>query len=884
MHSDKAASDHNTISISLNFHNVDRYQLAPVSKWNINPSEKARDAFVHELANFEQKSKEMIFNTDMSTDERYGKWFSELSKIISRTIGKKTVKTSRPEKFSESVKILKEEKRAVKKEISEESDNQAKKLLKARYIDKQKQTRELIKKEREIRIKDKFEKMMSDKSRKTYWNEIKEGNKKPPSSWITIKDADGRRLTDPRDSKEWAASYYEGLFKKQDILYHPYHDIVTSSINAYEQDFSHDDEEYNECPTFAEIKNAIQKKKNGKSTTDIPNEILKYGEDEMAKVIYHVFRMFWLDEVVPSLWNEGLISSLWKGKGDKEKLEFHRGITVSSSISMIPEEIIHNRMRSVIELTQAQGGGKKGSATRDHVFLLRSVISTCLKQKRKIFVTFFDVQKAYDHADPDDMLYIAWNSGLKGKIWRLTKLLNTDLTARIHTRYGKTRKIEREIGGKQGGKIMTFLFAKLMDTLAEDLQNEPELGIHINNILLAVLEWVNDVVSFAENHEQQLKTLEFINDFAVKHKLSWGPDKCKVMHIGAQNDPSTKWKLGDKEITSTNQYTYLGDIISADGGNAKNLENRRIKLQAVTRKVLASSQIEVLQGMGTKTILQLHETYTISAVLTNCETWILTKTDRNKLDKMEIWAYKKLLGLPITTPTAAIIFETRSMFMSIRVINRQLKYLHILLSRDNADWYKTSLLYQIENNAGWGAYILKILDECEISLTIEEITHKKKGEWWHIVECATRRLNSKMILDSCRGKAKMRTKTLKISQTLERDLDLYDYKDNELFTLSKKTVKLIIMARCGMLDCAKNFKGKYGSELCKECNEVDDESHRINVCGRWEHVNMCKGGYSIDFGAVYSEEMDTIRQISQLLRSVWNIENGKNEIQIKNTV
>ena len=32
MHSDKAASDHNTISITLNFHNVDRYQLAAVSK------------------------------------------------------------------------------------------------------------------------------------------------------------------------------------------------------------------------------------------------------------------------------------------------------------------------------------------------------------------------------------------------------------------------------------------------------------------------------------------------------------------------------------------------------------------------------------------------------------------------------------------------------------------------------------------------------------------------------------------------------------------------------------------------------------------------------------------------------------------------------------
>ena len=114
-------------------------------------------------------------------------------------------------------------------------------------------------------------------------------------------------------------------------------------------------------------------------------------------------------------------------------MEFQRGITVSSSICMIPEEIIHNRMRNAIQLTPAQGGGKKGSATRDHVFLLRSAISASIKYKRKIFVTFFDVQKAYDHADPQDMLYVAWNAGLRGKIWRLTKLLNTNLTSKINT-------------------------------------------------------------------------------------------------------------------------------------------------------------------------------------------------------------------------------------------------------------------------------------------------------------------------------------------------------------------------------------------------------------------------------------------------------------------
>ena len=83
-----------------------------------------------------------------------------------------------------------------------------------------------------------------------------------------------------------------------------------------------------------------------------------------------------------------------------------------------------------------------------------------------MYVTFYDVAKAYDRADVEDMLVTAWEHGVKGKLWRLMKSLNTNLTARIKLRHGMTRKIERKAGGKQGGKNFGFLFAKMMDVLA----------------------------------------------------------------------------------------------------------------------------------------------------------------------------------------------------------------------------------------------------------------------------------------------------------------------------------------------------------------------------------------------------------------------------------
>ena len=276
------------------------------------------------------------------------------------------------------------------------------------------------------------------------------------------------------------------------------------------------------------IREVIEKKKNRKATTDFPNELLKRGGDGFVDCLYSVIKEFWMNEHSPKEWNEGVISSVYKGKGDREKLQFQRGITVSSAISMICEEIINERMVESVALTQAQGGGKKGASTRDHVFLLRGAMTHAMKTQRNMYVTFYDVSKAYDRADVEDMLVTVWERGLKGKLWRLMKRLNTNLTAKIKTRHGLTEEIQRKAGGKQGGKNFGFLFAKMMDVLAEDAEKDDKLGVEFEEMRIALLEWVDDVATFAIGSIQQNYTLACVNEFAVKHKLRCGERKSEM--------------------------------------------------------------------------------------------------------------------------------------------------------------------------------------------------------------------------------------------------------------------------------------------------------------------------------------------------------------------
>ena len=78
-------------------------------------------------------------------------------------------------------------------------------------------------------------------------------------------------------------------------------------------------------------------KTNGKSTTDIKNEMLKRPGESMTRFIYPMIKAVWEEEEVPKVWNRGRITSIWKGKGDKELLKNHRGITTSSAIALWAE-------------------------------------------------------------------------------------------------------------------------------------------------------------------------------------------------------------------------------------------------------------------------------------------------------------------------------------------------------------------------------------------------------------------------------------------------------------------------------------------------------------------------------------------------------------------
>ena len=319
------------------------------------------------------------------------------------------------------------------------------------------------------------------------------------------------------------------------------------------------------------------------------------------------------------------------------------------------------------------------------------------------------------------MLSIMWEKGLRGKVWRILYKLNQNLKASIKTRHGKTKKIAMSIGGRQGSRLTGRMFGKLMDTLAEEIEEKGD-GFKLTiEFVIGVLLWVDDVVSCVEGEDKQKDILKTIDNFAKNHKLKWGKDKCRVMKIGKHHTSQTEWDLGDLKIANTDTYTYLGDVITCDGKNTKNIEARKAKLKAATIHINTIAESEVLKKVETSVLLELHEKVNIAKLLTNSESWDLLIGEKKEIDTAEIQALKSLFDLPIKTPNAAILYTFGTLSTSLRIDKKQLFYLHKLVTRNVAHWTLKILKTQAELNIGWFKNIKGSLEKYQLPNDLEQI-------------------------------------------------------------------------------------------------------------------------------------------------------------------
>ena len=273
-------------------------------------------------------------------------------------------------------------------------------------------------------------------------------------------------------------------------------------------------------------------------------------------------------------------------------------------------------------------------------------------------------------------------------------------------------------------------------------------------------------------------------------------------------------------------------------------------------------------------LLELHERITIPTLLNNSESWVLNKTEIDEVERIEIHALKSLFRLPLHTPDPAVIYTFGTLYTGQRIDQKQLLYLHKILTRNQEHWTQKTLQSLDTLNIGWAKRIKDTLQQYNLPNGFEEIKQTPKPEWTRKVKTAIEARNLERLRNQCyknkEGKQTLKSKTA--SKSIVPTITSSNYKrrpDVTILRTSKQETKTIIMARYGQLECGVNFKGTL-KEICNTCHSIDNEKHRLNTCLKWKDMNLSEFESKANYDLAYSDSLEHIRTIVSHINKVWN--------------
>ena len=840
----KNETDHNTITVSLRINDprIPTYQ----EKWKLNNKEG--------WIEFNKTVKTRYKDHKLKT-ENYKLAEKELKKILTETIGKRKYRTDKTRKITnkeitEARKTMKTNKKEFQK-ACQTGTSEDKQRTKSTYMESQRKLRSTIEEAEtkmiEIRLNKIHEKAKLNPN--TIWEARKRAKGCKELEYNTYTE-EGIQITDPEQTKEHIANYFEELYQAREgtAEYSEWTNRIKTSVHkALEKPQLMGKDDENRI-SEKEMNQVIKKLKRKKSLgpDKIPNEMFIEADKETRLILKEIMETIHKTEEIPNSWEEGEIIRLYKGKGLKGKCSNERGITLASNIGKVYERIINERVKKQVNITKAQAGGKPGCSTVDHLIVLKQTIDEITTNGKTAYIIFLDVQKAYDKAWLDAILYALYQNGIEGKNLRTIKNLNSNLTARIQTRYGLTRKINIRDSIRQGGVLSVIEYATLIDEIAKELKQRKMGYVTQTNITLDSLLWMDDVCLIHHNPEKLQEILNITNHVANKYHIQFGAAKCKVIRRGKGKRSSLM--LNGEILEEVPTYKYLGETINNKGNLVDHISEMERKVKGAIASIMAETGNKEFKGIKMYAIWQMVDAIIIPIITYACEGWKTTKEENNKLQSIFNDAIKTLLYLPKGTPTTILLNETGN--VPIQYIIKKKK---ILQAKRISEMKEETLIKDATNheNSTWRAHIAEIAKELHV---YEQMPTLPKDALKKQIE---KEIETK-ILEEIANEAEKKTKVnhwkkwKKVTKVGQRP----KYMDK----LSRKQCSAVLRARASMIMVKENYKtGQENTNLCRFCKEnKETQEHIIQECTKIERT-CGKTSYE----KIFEENTETLKTIAE---------------------
>ena len=872
----KVPTDHNSIIFTV------KSLLPKVSNvntvvWNIRCNTNWED--------YQSKTSELLLNQRQSleaipsTTQRYKSWLRLVKGAAITTIGRQKLNkhaTNNPLPSSPEIRAAQLRRNTTKTLYSQAIQTRAHHLIQAaldEYKSAQRNLQQAVEDASIIQTEKTLCRIAESggMNSKLFWNLIRKLKRPNSEDLLPIMKEDGAIIYNESEVKEYTRQYYSNLFsQRHNAAFTPewttyVGDHVQGFLSRKDLDNHPLNRPFSLQEVCAAIKESRHKANRSPGPDSIPYEFLFNGGPEMNQSLHDLFNHIYVTEEIPSQWSEALICNIGKGKKvDPEKLSSKRGISLSSNVGKIFEKVIFNRISGAINYSEAQAGARKNRGCTDQIFIFQSIVQQRTSEGKLTFVAFLDLEKAYDKVWRDGLFYALWNKGIQGKMWRLMYYLNSNLSAKIRTKFGLTDAIKILESIRQGGVLSGPEFAALIDEEEFDLQ-QLKKGVLYYDLLIASLLLMDDILLIADSPQDLQDMLDVSYQYACRYHHEFGLSKCNVMIMNDTNHTydNATWKLGPFSLSVCFLYRWLGINVTPDiSTNRQHIDVKRQLTTAALQSCLAASSNDVINKIKVQALTRIHLQSIVPSLAYGTECLNFTKKDLESIEQIQLNALRMILKVPKSTPRISLLAETGCLPMEIVIHKRKLMYLHSLLCRPDhlcGKVLRIQMSIFSSNQQSFYNKCLTLLHQYNLPTDPEVISKKSKTQWKYLIKkSATAEANRLYATQSSLKKLRFITPYKKVYR-----LEMY-------FTLlNRQEAIAIFRLRTGMMKLKANFKSQYTSLRCDRCplGEVDDENHLL-TCSALSELRCIYQVNSLNDAFHNNPQKHQLRSIASFLLAV----------------
>ena len=240
------------------------------------------------------------------------------------------------------------------------------------------------------------------------------------------------------------------------------------------------------------------------------------------------------------------------------------------------------------KMSDSNIGARKNKNVRNHLFIVYGVINSVLREGRGcVDILIYDLIQAFDALWLQDCMidiYDCLPEHQRDRKLALVYEANVNNLVAINTPVGQTTRVNMPKIVQQGGGWGPMQCSLSIDKLGREcIKRREHLYKYKDNVDVVTLAMVDDLLGIAPCGLESIALNTFINVQIEMKKLKFhtpGPDgktKCHKIHVGKKSEFCPTLLVHNTIMPAVSSDVYLGDVISGDGSNKLNIENRVAK-------------------------------------------------------------------------------------------------------------------------------------------------------------------------------------------------------------------------------------------------------------------------------------------------------------------